>query len=332
MPNTHGSIRVGIIGCGVIGQRMAQNMSEHDGFTVIKAYDHATEARQKFVSLFPDITTCDSSEPLFNKADIDLLYIGTPPLAHAEYALRAAEQNLFVFCEKPLGVNQQTSQDLISKMGSKPHGMNFVYSGAPAMHRAREVIHDGVLGTVIGADINIAFSKWPRGWQENAGWLSQRDQGGFVREVGSHFAYLTHLLLGTPRLEHPPLLHAYDDPGCEYLVQAQWETASGPVSFFGRAGGCRTDIVQMRILGTKACLLFDQWYQLYKETDQGLEPMLQAEEATPKAAYHGQLNGLQHQYWNQEKRLADFVDGLRVQDLVEDMLKPLRGSDPHSER
>ncbi|PZS30305.1 MAG: hypothetical protein DLM58_13890 [Pseudonocardiales bacterium] len=46
----------------------------------------------------------------------------------------------------------------------------------------------------------MGFPEWPRAFQADARWLADRAQGGFVREVLSHFIYLTDRLVGPVRL------------------------------------------------------------------------------------------------------------------------------------
>ena len=46
-------------------------------------------------------------------------------------------------------------------------------------------------------EIEVAFRAWPRPWQQDAAaWLDARGEGGFTREVVSHFLFLTRRLLG----------------------------------------------------------------------------------------------------------------------------------------
>jgi predicted dehydrogenase len=65
------------------------------------------------------------------------------------------------------------------------------------VERLRGWIDAGAVGTPERLDIEVAFAAWPRGWQRDAaGWLDRRAEGGFTREVVSHFLFLTGRALG----------------------------------------------------------------------------------------------------------------------------------------
>ena len=50
-------INVGIIGLGVIGKRMAQNMGVHPKFNILGGYDISEKKRSEFNNEFPEIKT-----------------------------------------------------------------------------------------------------------------------------------------------------------------------------------------------------------------------------------------------------------------------------------
>jgi 1,5-anhydro-D-fructose reductase (1,5-anhydro-D-mannitol-forming) len=121
--------RVGIIGLGIMGQRMLSNMSRHDAFEVVAVFDpHQTS---------PDLAHTNSAESLIAHPDVDLVYIACPPEYHAGYAIAAAEVGKPVFCEKPLGIDVQQSQELvetIENMGAR-NVVNFSFAASPTRER-----------------------------------------------------------------------------------------------------------------------------------------------------------------------------------------------------
>ena len=94
-------ISVGIIGLGVIGKRMAQNMGVHPKFNILGGYDNSEKKKSEFSNDFPEIKTYSSAEKLLRETELDLLFIGTPPASHAEYVKMSALRKLAIFCEKP---------------------------------------------------------------------------------------------------------------------------------------------------------------------------------------------------------------------------------------
>lgn len=64
-----------------------------------KARAHAYAKEHDIAHVF------DSYEALINARDIDVVYIGLPPSAHAHWSIRALEAGKHVICEKPAAMN-----------------------------------------------------------------------------------------------------------------------------------------------------------------------------------------------------------------------------------
>ena len=314
--------RVGVVGLGAVGSRMIGNMQIHDRFEPVIGFDPSTEARESLGKTVPAVVCTDNFDSLLARDDIDVLYVSTPPASHAEYVRQGITKGWEIFCEKPLGVDVADSEALTAEMDASGLGqaVNFVYSGAPAALRAKEMIEAGAIGEIVGAELDVRLSRWPRAFQAKAQWLSKRAEGGFTREMMSHHAYLTLMLLGVPNLDRTVLADFEPDGGAENLMMAVWATGKGKVAVTGVVGGERLDTVSYRILGSTGCLRFDNWYNLLHETVSGTVNVLDDEERQPVAAYQGQLDQLAIQLDTREQRLATFGDALAVQKLIEQMV------------
>ena len=314
--------RVGVVGLGAVGTRMIGTMQAHERFEVIAGFDASPAAVTALNEQAPTVAATGDFDALLSRDDIDVLYVSTPPKSHADYVRHGIAKGWKIFCEKPLGVDVSDSQRLTAEMDASGLGqaVNFVYSGAPAARRAKQMINDGVIGDVLGAELDVRLSRWPRAFQSHAAWLSKRAEGGFTREMISHHAYLTLVLLGTPRLNGQPLAHFEPHGGSENMMLGVWDTDLGKVAVSGVVGGNRNDTVSFRILGSKGCLRFDNWYQLLLESSAGTESVLDYQQQLPVAAYQGQLDQLALQFDTGEQRLASFEDALNVQKLIEQMV------------
>ena len=314
--------RTAIIGLGAVGKRTLANMAAHPRFEPVAGYDTDSSALDGLAGSAPEFRLVANASTLFETGGIDLLYVATPPDDHAPAVLAGLERNWHILCEKPLGTDLAESEGLVHAMEGRDlfQGVNFVYSGAPAMRVAKDHIEAGTIGEVAGAELVLKFAAWPRGWQAHAEWLGRSGQGGMMREVGSHYAYLSREMFGELELGEP-LIVDYPSPGmAETLVMAKWQYSGGTVTVDARVGGHRQDVVRYRILGSEGCLVFDNWYGLHLEKPDGWIPLLEPEEAEPISAYTGQLDQIALQLDDGRKRLADFADALAVQRLVEGML------------
>ena len=99
--------------------------------------------------------------------------------------------------------NRRKLVETIEGMGAR-NAVNFSFAASPSRAFLRSQLADGAFGTIDAIDIRLHFATWPRGWQEAAAWLGKRRQGGYVREVLSHFIYLTESVFGplTRRASH----------------------------------------------------------------------------------------------------------------------------------
>ncbi len=188
--------RVGIIGLGIMGQRMLGNMALHDDFDVVSVFDPAHSVA--------DLHYAANAQSLIESADVDLVYIACPPDYHADYAIAAAKVGKPVFCEKPLGIDVAQSRDLVDTIEAAgiPNAVNFSFAASPSRVFLKSKLADGAFGVIDAIDIRLHFATWPREWQDAATWLAMRKQGGYVREVLSHFIYLTESVFGGLKLEN----------------------------------------------------------------------------------------------------------------------------------
>ena len=91
------------------------------------------------------------------------------------------------------------------------------------MQVAREELASGSIGELRGAEFIMKFAKWPRAWQAHANWLGKQEQGGMMREVGSHYAYLGREIFGELQLGAPQILE-YPESGHSEICS--WENGS----------------------------------------------------------------------------------------------------------
>jgi predicted dehydrogenase len=82
--------------------------------------------------------------------DIDLVDVSTPGNLHAPLSIEAARHGKIVLCEKPLANSLQEAREMlqaVEKHGVK-HGIFFNYRKAPAVSFAKQLIEEGVIGTI----------------------------------------------------------------------------------------------------------------------------------------------------------------------------------------
>ena len=317
--------RIGLIGLGVMATRMLTNIGNHGGFARHAAWDPDPDARARAREAFPDLAVRDDAGAVIGDADTDIVYIATPPAHHREYALAAADAGKKVFSEKPLGVDVAESRQLVERFDADgiANAVNFTFSGAPAVEVIEAALADGTIGEVAAVDIRLHFCRWPRDWQVPAAWLSERAQGGFVRETFSHYAYLMERLFGRARLVSAHCRYPDGGVAAETHALAMMDCGGLPVTFAGGTGGLGNsgaDRVDFTIWGRRATYRLYDWNRLRVSTGDGWEERLTDIADPRQEGYRRQLLNLGRFAAGEPQRMATFADARSVQELVEAIL------------
>lgn len=315
--------RVGIVGLGTVGQRTMANMVAHDRFTVTRGWDPEPSACKSAVAGFGELAIAEGPDGVIGADDVDLVYIACPPLNHCEYVLAALERETAIFCEKPLGIDVAESRDLVDKVEASgpPAAVNFVYGAAPGGTELQARVREGRLGEVVGAELRLHFATWPRDWQAAASWLEKREQGGFVREVISHFVFLAHRLFGRVAVVDAHVLYPpEDDEGAETHVLARLDCDGVPLSIVAMSGGAGPDVVEFTVWGAKSsCRLID-WYHLAVSDGEDWSELRTQVQNPRQDAYMCQLDNLAAMLEGQPHTLPGFREALAVQETIEELL------------
>lgn len=93
-------VRLGLLGCGRIGQVHARSVGQIEG-AVVTAVSDAFPAPAEALALKTGATVM-TSEEIIASPDVDAVVIGTPTTTHFDLILAAAQAGKAIFCEKPV--------------------------------------------------------------------------------------------------------------------------------------------------------------------------------------------------------------------------------------
>ena len=315
-------VGLAVIGLGVIGRRMLEQAALAPALRVVGAWNIDPVACQRAQGDYPGTVIAADARSLMQAAGVDLVYIGTPPAFHRPYCLMAADLGKPVFCEKPLTARLEEARLLVAELAARatPNAVNFVYASAPAADYLAARLADGSLGEIAAIEMRVFFSQWPRAWQASAQWLRLREQGGFVREVLSHFVYLSLRLFGDCRLVGSQVTWPADPQLCERAASALLDCGGIPATLSAAAGAAGPDEVVYTVRGSRGALRLTNWYEIEESDGQAWRPVgLPADPAgdTRMAAYQRQLANLARFARGQPNSLPDAALALRVQEVIE---------------
>lgn len=320
-------VRLGIIGYGIMGDRMLRAALNHDPavLTVAGVWDPSAPAMARLKADLPQVSQIASASAVIEASDC--VYIASPPASHLAYAREAFTKGRAVFCEKPLAVDVADAEAFVAeaaKSGARA-GINFPFASSFAVDQLRAWMKEGVTGDVQRIDIEIGFAAWPRPWQvDAAGWLDARAQGGFTREVGSHFLFLARRLFGPLNL----LSHsvAYPEAGkSEHSIAASLQAGSLPVSLSGVVGETdKPDHNIFRVSGPHGAIRLRDWSIAEKQEKDG--SWHEAPDALPNEkirplVLRRQLDKVAALSRGTDQDLAKLSEAAEVQRVVETILK-----------
>lgn len=305
-----------------MGQRMLTNMHAHDGFDVKVAWDPDQGACTRTRDRFPQVRIAASAAEAIGDAATGVVYIASPPAWHAEHARAAFAAGKDVYCEKPLGVDVADSRALAdaAQRSGRVNIVNFSLASAAATREIERRLAAGEPGTLRGVDVRLHFATWPRDWQmDAAAWLARREQGGFVREVLSHWIYLTARLFGPLTLEHATVRYPEGD-GAETHALARLAAGALPVTVAGSVGGAGPDLVEYTVWGDALSLRIHDWNRLRASTSGEWRDELTHLADPRQAGYVLQLDNAAAAFAGEAHSMPDFADALAVQAIIEDIL------------
>src|SRR5690606_33586305 len=151
-------LRIGLIGCGVIGRTHANGYNREPNFFPDLEYKPVVQAAcssgEEKVKAFAEQWTFAGEEKdwrkLIARDDIDAVDICTPNQLHAEIAIAAAEAGKMVLTEKPLARNLEEAKAMVEAV-EKAGVANTVwynYRRLPAVTLAQKIVASGKLGRI----------------------------------------------------------------------------------------------------------------------------------------------------------------------------------------
>ena len=188
------SASLGFIGFGIMGERLLRAAVAHDPgvMTVGGVFDPDPGTSARVAAIDPSIAVHESAQSVIDACDC--LHIASPPASHIGYLMQCATAGKAALCEKPLAVDVASAQGAVRDLVEKRvrAAVNFPFASSLAVEQLRRWVDDDAVGTAERVDIELGFANWPRSWQMDAAkWLDRRAEGGFTREVGSHFLFLS---------------------------------------------------------------------------------------------------------------------------------------------
>lgn len=302
-------VGLGILGLGVQGRRMLARLEEHDQVCAVAAWDPDRRSRD-----IGGLELCASAEEVVRRPGVDCVFIASPPAFHMPQSNLAFDAGKPVFCEKPLSVSRDEARATIARIEREGRraAVNFSLAASAGLSALLAAARDEALGELRAVEIDVRFKEWPRAWQSAAGaWLAERTEGGFTREVLSHFVFALQRALGPATVEKSAVRWPDDGVGSELRVDARLVAGGVPVTISGAVEGEAADYNRFALVGSRATIEFNEW--LGKRGGKPIDP-------GARPAYLRQMDQLVAFVEGREHVLPGFAEALAVQETIEALL------------
>ena len=142
-------VKIGVIGCGYWGPKLARNFHELPETELAWVSDLSSERLTHMKSLYPNVQVTQDYRKLL-QSDVDGVVVATPVFTHHRFGMEALKAGKHVLIEKPLASSVSEAQDLVNTADANDRilmvGHTFEYN--PAVEAVREIVQSGTLGDI----------------------------------------------------------------------------------------------------------------------------------------------------------------------------------------
>ena len=146
---TGGQLRVGVVGCGYWGPKLARNFHELPGAALAMLADLCSDRLAEVHRLYPEAEITQDYTTMLN-GQVDAVVVATPVHAHYPLAKAALLAGKHVLIEKPITACSAQAEELVALAAERGLtlmvGHTFQYN--PAVEATREIVQSGGLGRI----------------------------------------------------------------------------------------------------------------------------------------------------------------------------------------
>ena len=221
------TVKVGIIGCGGIGQnKHMPSLSKIENVQIVAFCDLIEERAQMCKVKFgtPDAFVCTDYKELLAIPDIEVVHVLTPNREHAQITVDALHAGKHVMCEKPMAKTAEGARQMVAagKETGKKLAIGYQHRMKPQARYAKEYIETGALGEIYYANCYAIRRRGTPNWGV---FLDEEAQGGGpIIDIATHSLDLTLYLMNNyepemvvgkthKSLEHPEAGNIWGDNG-----------------------------------------------------------------------------------------------------------------------
>lgn len=226
-------IRWGIIGCGDVTEvKSGPAFQKAGGSSLAAVMRRNGELARDYACRHGVPRWYDDAEALINDAEVDAVYIATPPASHKFYTLLCAKAGKPVYVEKPMALNYGECQEMIEacRAANVPLFVAYYRRALPAFLKVKELIDTGSIGDIRAVNMTL-FQPVLSDDQlaQSVPWRVQPDiaGGGLFVDLASHMLDFLDNALGPIKEAHGLASNQAGKYAAEDIVTATFRFESG---------------------------------------------------------------------------------------------------------
>ena len=177
-------VGVGLVGYGAIARNHASSISAVEGLRLSGVCDISKERREQAAQEL-GVPVHENAGDMFDDPQVDLVVVGTPPVAHADAVLSALTANKHVVCEKPFALRVAEVDRMVDAAATRGRILTVFQSRRwdPDFLALRDVVQSGRIGEPFYMESFIGGYSHPCDF-----WHSHEPiSGGTIYDWGSHY-------------------------------------------------------------------------------------------------------------------------------------------------
>ena len=157
----------------------------------VAVYDTNAQTRTRVCENFGIEKNYADYQEMLRDEEIDVVYVATPNVFHKDQVIAAANAGKHVFCQKPMGMNAQESEQMVEACNANhvQLGMGFCYRYQAGQAKVKELLQAGAIGAVSYYHFSFNLGGYN---PETAGWRCNPKLagGGPLMDLAPHLVDL----------------------------------------------------------------------------------------------------------------------------------------------
>ncbi len=324
-----GTINWGIIGCGdvtevksgpplykVPGSHLVAVMRRD----AVKAEDYAR--RHGVGKWYAD------ADELLNDAEINAVYIATPPSSHMEYALAAIKRGLNVYIDKPVTLNAKQARQIADalKHSNSKVAVAHYRRALPSYLYIKELLDNGAIGDVRSVQIRTWKNAKPEQEEKSSdNWRVDPhfSGGGYFHDLSPHQLDLMLFYFGIPVKYsgfsiNQATMYPADDHTCGSIIFENGVVVNGSWCFNVAPSEFTDECVMVGTKGSIRFPFFNAPYAVTLKTERGENAKTFTQ---PEHIAYPMVEKVVNYFMGEGENPSDLNDAITLMDIIDAFAK-----------